>query len=233
MPDPRRDHRNRHTRQVHRGGRRVACGVQLDRPRSFAAFTASCQYLDSTCGWYGSPTSLLTTYSPERYDEPAANRSAAWRAFAVLSTDTSRSGSGSVRRDIADFGSFSTAWPPASTRLFFTDSALPLRSTSDQRSPAISPRRNPHNASSQAWPSRPPQSTATGLLLRPPCRCQHFGGLLSPTFRSTTRWVGSVTSGQREAPGGYLERLSAITEIRVAGQRVESAATARCWSARQ
>ena len=49
VSDPRSDDRHRHTGQVHRRGRGVPGGVQLDRPNP-AAFTASRQYRDRTCG---------------------------------------------------------------------------------------------------------------------------------------------------------------------------------------
>src|SRR5271157_5871178 len=42
---------------------RAACNLIWRMP---ASFTASRQYRDSTPGAYGSPISLLTTYSPER-----------------------------------------------------------------------------------------------------------------------------------------------------------------------
>lgn len=74
------------------------------------------------------------------------------RAAAALSTATSRSGSGRVRRDITDFGSFSAVFPPADPRLLVMLRILAARSTSAHRRPAISPRRNPDSASSHAWP---------------------------------------------------------------------------------
>jgi hypothetical protein len=65
---------------------------------------------------------LDTTYSHE--PPPNASCSAAWRALAVFNTSTSLPGSGRVRRDVADFGSFSTARPPASTLLLTIDTVF-------------------------------------------------------------------------------------------------------------
>jgi hypothetical protein len=59
-------------------------------------------------------TSRRRRCSPRTRRSDTPTRSAAWRTFAAFSTDVSRSGNGSVRRDIADLGSFSTALPPAS-----------------------------------------------------------------------------------------------------------------------
>ncbi len=66
--------------------------------------------------------------------------------------DIRRSGSGSIRPDATDLGSFSTAVPPTMTRLLTIESVLASKSIPFQRSPAISPRLNPDSASSHACP---------------------------------------------------------------------------------
>ena len=79
---------------------------------------------------------------------------------------------GSVRRDDADFGSFSTDRPPADTRLLAMDNVLVSSAQSDQRRPAISPRRKPVSANSQVWPSRSSAIADSNTAPQPRCRCR-------------------------------------------------------------
>ena len=52
------------------------------------------------------------------------------------------------------------------------DNVLASSSTSHQRRPAISPRRKPDSANSQAWPSRSSAIAASSAAPQPRCRCR-------------------------------------------------------------
>lgn len=139
---------------------RAACSLMCRIP---AASTASRQYRDSTPGAYGCPIhcSLRNPTSRRSHRGPAARQlGAPW-----LTSRRSRAG-----REGAASAAKSQTWdrfrlngPPPPPCLWVIARVFLLRSTSDHRRPAISPRRNPHSASSQAWLSRSSEIAANSF----------------------------------------------------------------------
>src|ERR1700744_4434571 len=114
MTDPRRNHRDWQPLKMHQRRARMPRRMQLDMtyPRGLQRVTpVPRQHLGRI------RLASLVAAQVSKAPPPIASRSAACRALATFSSDTSRSSSGSVRRDLADFGSFSTVGPPADTRL--------------------------------------------------------------------------------------------------------------------